>query len=157
METSEQNEIIRIFTFEEMKKYDGDSLWRISDSKRMFDIYNEVYDIYIIKSSKTKDSNFSICCLLICKSNDTVSRLVGRDNVEHYTTDKDWYELLRSILDDKEFERFIISEILHYLLDIGWTELIDSRWKDDVMLDIKGKFPNVSDDIINKILKTILI
>lgn len=51
----------------------------------------------------------------------------------------------------------MISEILHYLTDIGWTELIDSRWKDDVILNIKQEFPNVSDEIINEILRVVLV
>ena len=49
-----------------------------------------------------------------------------------------------------------ISEILQFLEEEGWLELIDSRWKDDVIRDIKLKFPNISEETINEVLKVTL-
>lgn len=49
-----------------------------------------------------------------------------------------------------------IKEILEYLDDSGWSELIDSRWKDDVIRDIKLKFPNVNEETLKEVLKVTL-
>lgn len=49
-----------------------------------------------------------------------------------------------------------IKEILEYLDDSGWSELIDSRWKDDVIRDIKLKFPDVNEETLKEVLKVTL-
>lgn len=51
----------------------------------------------------------------------------------------------------------LISTILHYLSEIGWSDLIDSRWRDDVIRDIKEKFPKAPNSIIEHILEVILV
>jgi hypothetical protein len=51
----------------------------------------------------------------------------------------------------------IISEVLKYLEDIGWSELICSRWRKDVINDIKKEFPNIDDGTLEYILKIILV
>lgn len=48
------------------------------------------------------------------------------------------------------------SEILRYLNELGWSDLIDSRWKREVISDIEDKFPNVSDEVLNEVLDLIL-
>lgn len=50
----------------------------------------------------------------------------------------------------------IIREGLLYLQEQGWSELIDSRWKDDVVKEIKTKLPNISDEDLNEILNLVL-
>lgn len=47
--------------------------------------------------------------------------------------------------------------ILEYLQKIGWSDLIDSRWRYKVIEDIKSEFPQVDDEIIEEVLKTVLI
>lgn len=47
--------------------------------------------------------------------------------------------------------------ILEYLQDIGWSDLIDSRWRDKVTEDIRSEFPQVDDEILEEVLKTVLI
>ena len=47
--------------------------------------------------------------------------------------------------------------ILEYLQEIGWSDLIDSRWKNKVTEDIISEFPQVDDEIIEEVLKIVLI
>lgn len=49
------------------------------------------------------------------------------------------------------------QEILQYLQDEGWSDLIDSRWKDKLKEIIKTKFPDVEDPLLEEIFKIILI
>ena len=51
----------------------------------------------------------------------------------------------------------LISTILLYLSEIGWSDLIDSRWRDNVIRDIKEKFPKTSNSIIEHILEVVLV
>jgi hypothetical protein len=51
----------------------------------------------------------------------------------------------------------IVREGLLCLQEEGWSDLIDSRWKDDVIKEIKGRIPNISDEDINEILKLVLV
>lgn len=47
--------------------------------------------------------------------------------------------------------------ILEYLQEIGWSDLIDSRWRDKVTEDIRSEFPQVDDETLEEVLKTVLI
>lgn len=47
--------------------------------------------------------------------------------------------------------------ILEYLHHAGWSDLIDSRWINKVTEDIRSEFPQVDDEIIEEVLKTVLI
>ena len=51
----------------------------------------------------------------------------------------------------------IIREGLLCLQEEGWSDLIDSRWKDEVIKEIKGRLPNISDEDLNEILKLVLV
>ena len=53
--------------------------------------------------------------------------------------------------------RDIIREGLLCLQEQGWSDLIDSRWRDDVIKEIKGRLPNISDEDLNEILKLVLV
>ena len=50
-----------------------------------------------------------------------------------------------------------IQRIYSYLEDAGWSELIDSRWRDDVIKEIHENLPDVSDNDIEHVLNIILI
>lgn len=50
-----------------------------------------------------------------------------------------------------------VSECLEYLEDRGWTELIDSRFEDDVREEILKEFPRISDDVLEQVLKLVLV
>ena len=47
--------------------------------------------------------------------------------------------------------------ILEYLQKIGWSDLIDSCWRYNVIEDIRSEFPQVNDEILEEVLKTVLI
>ena len=38
----------------------------------------------------------------------------------------------------------------------GWTDLIDSRWKEDVIKELKKEVPDITEEEINEILETVL-
>ena len=47
--------------------------------------------------------------------------------------------------------------ILEYLQNTGWSDLIDSRWRDNVIEDIRSEFPQVDDEILEEVLKIVLV
>ena len=49
-----------------------------------------------------------------------------------------------------------VSDVLNYLDEIGWSSIIDSRWKKEVISDIRSKFPNISTSMLQEILKIVL-
>ena len=53
--------------------------------------------------------------------------------------------------------RDVVREGLLCLQEEGWSDLIDSRWKDDVIKEIKGRLPNISDEDLNEILNLVLV
>ena len=53
--------------------------------------------------------------------------------------------------------RDIIREGLLCLQEEGWSDLIDSRWKDEVIKEIKGRLPIISDEALNELLNLDLI
>ena len=50
----------------------------------------------------------------------------------------------------------LISQVLHYLLEQGWSELIDPRWENDVRKEITKKFTEINEDTLNYIIKLVL-
>ena len=50
-----------------------------------------------------------------------------------------------------------VSECLEYLEDRGWTELIDSRFEDDVREELIKGFPRISDDVLEQVLELVLV
>ena len=50
-----------------------------------------------------------------------------------------------------------VNKCLRYLDNAGWSDLIDSRWRNKVIEDIISEFPQVDDEILEEVLKTILI
>lgn len=53
-------------------------------------------------------------------------------------------------------DKQLSSQVLKYLENIGWSELIDERWKDDVIEIIKTNFPQINKETLNHILKIII-
>ena len=51
----------------------------------------------------------------------------------------------------------IVREGLLCLQEQGWSDLIDSRWKDEVIYEIKSRLPNISDEDLDYILKSVLV
>lgn len=54
-------------------------------------------------------------------------------------------------------EQITIQDTLQYLEKIGWSDLIDSRWERQVIKDIVDRFPNITQDVLDQTLDTVLI
>lgn len=50
-----------------------------------------------------------------------------------------------------------VNKCLRYLDNTGWSDLIDSRWEEDVVKELKHNFPNISDEVIEKVLELVLV
>lgn len=49
------------------------------------------------------------------------------------------------------------KDVLEYISEIGWTDLIDSRWKDKLTKDILEGFPDILEDELEEVLNIVLI
>lgn len=49
-----------------------------------------------------------------------------------------------------------IREVLKYLDKLGWSSVIDSRWENEVISDIKAKFPDISLSTLQEVLRIVL-
>ena len=55
-------------------------------------------------------------------------------------------------------EEFVqVAKCLEHLEVAGWTELIDSRFEEDVVKDLKTKFPDLPENIIEEVLNLVLV
>ena len=55
-------------------------------------------------------------------------------------------------------EKFVqVAKCLEHLEEAGWTELIDSRFEEDVVKELKNKFPDLPENIIEELLNLVLI
>ena len=50
-----------------------------------------------------------------------------------------------------------VCDYMHHLDELGWSELIDSRWKDDIANIIKEYDPNVRQEDLEELYKLVLI
>lgn len=50
----------------------------------------------------------------------------------------------------------LIRDILLYLENKGWTEIIDARWESQVKEEILSGFPNIDQDTLNYVLNLII-
>lgn len=49
-----------------------------------------------------------------------------------------------------------VQEYLQLLHNLGWSDLIDSRWEEDVIKTIKGHDSHAKDEDIKKVLKLVI-
>lgn len=55
-------------------------------------------------------------------------------------------------------EEFVqVAKCLEHLEAAGWTELIDSRFEEDVVKELTNKFPNLPENIIEEVLNLVLV
>lgn len=54
-------------------------------------------------------------------------------------------------------EKEKIKKGLDYLIKIGWTELIDSRWTNDVKSDLLNSDLNLTEEEIVKICEIVIV
>ena len=50
-----------------------------------------------------------------------------------------------------------INECLQYLEDAGWSDLIDSRYENQVTEALTKQFPNISDEVLVRVLNLVLV
>lgn len=50
-----------------------------------------------------------------------------------------------------------VSKCLQYLEDAGWSDLIDSRYELQVTDELMKQFPNITDDVLVRVLNLVLI
>lgn len=50
-----------------------------------------------------------------------------------------------------------VRDCLLHLEEKGWSELIDTRWKQLVIEELTNEFPDITDDIIEKVLKIVIV
>ena len=49
------------------------------------------------------------------------------------------------------------KDVLEYISDLGWTDLIDSRWRGELIIDILEGFPDIDEDELEEVLNIVLI
>ena len=49
------------------------------------------------------------------------------------------------------------QQILQFLENKGWSEIIDSRWESKVKSEILQEFPDIDNELLNYILNLVLI
>lgn len=55
-------------------------------------------------------------------------------------------------------EEFVqVAKCLEHLEAAGWTELIDSRFEEDVVRELTTKFPNLPKNILEEVLNLVLV
>jgi hypothetical protein len=50
----------------------------------------------------------------------------------------------------------LVYDVLIYLEDEGWSELIDKRWEPEVKTEILKKYPQIDEDTLKYVLKLVL-
>lgn len=55
-------------------------------------------------------------------------------------------------------EKFVqVAKCLEHLEEAGWTELIDSRFEEDVVRELTTKYPDMPENIIEEVLNLVLV
>lgn len=50
-----------------------------------------------------------------------------------------------------------VKQVLLYLEDAGWSELIDARFERDVTREIVFVFPTITPEVLDKVLDTVIV
>ena len=50
-----------------------------------------------------------------------------------------------------------VSKCLQYLEEAGWTELIDSRFEEDIVRELTTKYPDMPKHVIDYVLNLVLV
>ena len=54
------------------------------------------------------------------------------------------------------FMNVSVKDCLIYLDQQGWSELIDPRWEQDVIKELKTRFPNLKDEVLKETLDVVI-
>lgn len=49
------------------------------------------------------------------------------------------------------------KDVLEYISDLGWTDVIDSKWREKLIKDILEGFPDIVEDELEEVLNIVLI
>lgn len=52
--------------------------------------------------------------------------------------------------------KHLVSDVLSYLEDEGWSEIIDKRWEKEVKTEILKKYPQIDEDTLKYVLELVL-
>ena len=55
-----------------------------------------------------------------------------------------------------EMSEVTVKDVLEFLDESGWSELIDSRWERELTKEIFNKFPNITQEVLDKTLKIVI-
>lgn len=50
-----------------------------------------------------------------------------------------------------------VRDCLLHLEEKGWSELIDDRWKQLIIEELTKEFPDITDNIIEEVLKIVIV
>ena len=50
-----------------------------------------------------------------------------------------------------------VADVLEYLENAGWSELIDSRWERKLTKEIVERFPNITESVLDEVLGVVLV
>lgn len=50
-----------------------------------------------------------------------------------------------------------VKQVLLYLEDAGWSELIDARFEREVTREIAFVFPTIGPEVLDKVLDTVIV
>ena len=55
-------------------------------------------------------------------------------------------------------EKFVqVAKCLEHLEEAGWTELIDSRFEEDIVRELTTKYPDIPKHVIDYVLNLVLV
>lgn len=49
------------------------------------------------------------------------------------------------------------KDIIDYIADLGWSDRIEAKWRDELIKDILEGFPDIIEDDLEKVLNIVLI
>lgn len=50
-----------------------------------------------------------------------------------------------------------VRDCLLHLEEKGWSDLIDTRWKQLIIEELTNEFPDITDNIIEEVLKIVIL
>lgn len=90
--------------YDKMKHLGSGCSWCINYNKKEYDMYAKQFDIYVVHNyNLDKTHNFHKTCLLL---SDEVDMVVGRNNIHHYSDDKDYKEFIKEIYNEDIIKMF---------------------------------------------------
>lgn len=50
-----------------------------------------------------------------------------------------------------------VRDVLLFLEDTGWSDLIDKRWERQLIKEIQSQFPGIEKDVLEEVLNLVLV